>query len=152
MAHPEQKVFFSQLKQLYPQYFERVKVCEMGSLNINGSVRESFSDCSYTGFDVGAWPGVDEVVRGQLVGLSTGYFDATVSAECFEHNPFWVETFANMLRMTRPGGLVAFSCVSTGRAGLITSIFCTARGCLICTSMVSARAVRKKYVSNRRRC
>jgi SAM-dependent methyltransferase len=38
-----------------------------------------------------------------------------LSAECFEHNPFWVETFANMLRMTRPGGLVAFSCASTGR-------------------------------------
>jgi len=49
------------------------------------------------------------------VGLPTGHFDTLVSAECFEHNPFWVETFANMLRMTRPGGLVAFSCASTGR-------------------------------------
>lgn len=115
MAHPEQHIFFSQLKELYPQYFERVKVGEIGSLNINGTVRSFFSDCAYTGFDVGAGFGVDEVVQGQLVGLPTGHFDTTVSAECFEHNPFWVETFANMLRMTRPGGLVAFSCASTGR-------------------------------------
>lgn len=115
MAHPEQHVFFSQLKTLYPQYFERVKVGEIGSLNINGSVRTFFSDCAYSGFDVGAGPGVDEVVQGQLVGLPTGHFDTMISAECFEHNPFWVETFANMLRMTRPGGLVAFSCASTGR-------------------------------------
>jgi len=28
-------------------------------------------------------------------------FDCTISVECFEHNPFWLETFVNMLRMTR---------------------------------------------------
>lgn len=86
MAHPEQHAFFKQLKALYPQYFEQVKVGEIGSLNINGSVREFFSDCAYTGFDVGAGPGVDEVVQGQLVGLPSGHFDTMISAECFEHN------------------------------------------------------------------
>ncbi len=115
MAHAEQSAFFSQLKRLYPQYFTEVKVCEIGSLDINGSIRSLFSGCAYTGFDVGAGPGVDVVMQGQWVDRPTGHFDAMVSAECFEHNPFWVETFANMLRMTRPGGLVAFSCASTGR-------------------------------------
>ena len=47
--------------------------------------------------------------------LPSGYYDVTASAECFEHNPFWVETFANMLRLTKPGGLVIFSCATTGR-------------------------------------
>ena len=42
-------------------------------------------------------------------------FDTVISAECFEHNPFWRETLANMLRMTRPGGLVLVSCATTGR-------------------------------------
>ena len=115
MAHPEQKVFFAQLRELYPQYFERTRVGEVGSLDINGSLRPFFTDCDYTGFDLGPGPGVDRVVQGHLVDLPTGHFDVTVSAECFEHNPFWVETFANMLRMTRAGGLVAFSCASTGR-------------------------------------
>jgi hypothetical protein len=49
MAHPEQKAFFSQLQLLYPQYFTQVRVGEVGSLNIKGSVREFFSDCASTG-------------------------------------------------------------------------------------------------------
>lgn len=115
MAHPEQHKFFAQLRTLYPQFFQNTKVGELGALNINGSVRSFFADCEYVGFDVGAGPGVDEVEEAQLVGRPSGYFDTMVSAECFEHNPFWVESFSNMLRMTRPGGLVAFSCASTGR-------------------------------------
>lgn len=115
MAHPEQLAFFSQLKRLYPQFFQQVTVGEIGSLNINGTLRGLFSDCHYTGYDLDVGPGVDEVMPGQLVGLPTGHFDTLVSAECLEHNPFWVETFANMLRLSKPGGLIAFSCASTGR-------------------------------------
>lgn len=115
MAHPEQATFFNQLKELYPQYFNGKKVCEVGALNINGSVRMFFTDCEYTGFDIGPGNGVDVVTEGQLIDRPTGHFDTVISAECFEHNPFWVETFANMLRMTKPGGLIAFSCASTGR-------------------------------------
>ena len=100
---------------LHPAHFEQAKVCEVGSLNINGTIREHFANCEYVGVDIGFGPGVDLVAQGQEVSHSTGYFDTMVSAECFEHNPFWVETFANMLRMTRKGGMVAFSCASTGR-------------------------------------
>jgi hypothetical protein len=77
MAHPEQQAFFGQLQRLYPQFFERVRVGEVGSLNINGSVRGFFSECDYTGFDVGPGPGVDQVVQGQLVGLPIG-----ISTQC----------------------------------------------------------------------
>lgn len=115
MAHKEQNTFFAQLKQLYPKYFSDKKVCEIGSLDINGSVRHFFDGCDYLGVDIGEGPGVDRVVQGQLLDCPSSHFDTMVSAECFEHNPFWVETFTNMLRMTRPGGLVAFSCASTGR-------------------------------------
>src|SRR5262249_34505898 len=41
--------------------------------------------------------------------------DVTLSCECFEHNPHWVETFRNMHRMTRDGGLVVITCASKGR-------------------------------------
>lgn len=60
-------------------------------------------------------PGVDIVCPGHEADSPTGHFDTMVSAECFEHNPFWVETFSNMLRMTLPGGLVAVSVATTGR-------------------------------------
>ena len=115
MAHPEQAEFFSSFRAHYPQSFEGARVLEVGSLDINGSVRDLFSGCDYTGVDLQIGPGVDLACQGQLVEFPSGHFDTTISAECLEHNPFWRETVANMLRMTRPGGLVLISCATTGR-------------------------------------
>ena len=116
MAHPEQFQFMDVLKKHFPHYFHNQKVAEIGSLDINGSIRNCFETAHYDGFDVSEGPGVDFAIQGQLVGQATGYYDVTISSECFEHNPFWVETFANMLRLTRPGGMVIMSCATTGRA------------------------------------
>ena len=115
MAHPEQAEFFSGVRAHYPSAFDGARVLEVGSLDINGSVRELFSNCDYTGVDLQLGPGVDLACQGQLVEFPTGHFDTTISAECLEHNPYWRETVANMLRMTRPGGLVLISCATTGR-------------------------------------
>lgn len=115
MAHPEQAEFFSGVRTHYPGAFAGARVLEVGSLDINGSVRELFSNCDYTGVDLQLGPGVDLACQGQLVEFGSGHFDTTISAECLEHNPFWRETVANMLRMTRPGGLVLISCATTGR-------------------------------------
>lgn len=115
MAHPEQAEFFSGVRSHYAASFNGARVLEVGSLDINGSVRELFSKCDYTGVDLQLGPGVDLARQGQLVDFPTGHFDTTISAECLEHNPFWRETIANMLRMTRPGGLVLISCATTGR-------------------------------------
>ncbi len=115
MAHPEQNEFFSTVKAFMPGAFDRARVLEVGALDINGSVRQLFSDCDYTGADLQLGPGVDVACPGQLLELPSGSFDTVISAECFEHNPFWRETFANMLRMCRPGGTVLVTCASTGR-------------------------------------
>ena len=115
MAHPEQAEFFTGVRAHYPDAFKGARVLEVGSLDINGSVRELFSECSYVGVDLQLAPGVDLACQGQLVEFSTGHFDTVISAECMEHNPFWRETTANMLRMTKPGGLVMISCATTGR-------------------------------------
>jgi SAM-dependent methyltransferase len=115
MAHTEQAEFFTEVRSHYPASFTASKVLEVGSLDINGSVRDLFHKCQYTGVDLQLGPGVDLACQGQLVEFPTGYFDTTISAECLEHNPFWRETVANMLRMTRPGGLVLISCATTGR-------------------------------------
>lgn len=115
MAHPEQAEFFTGVRSHYESSFAGARVLEVGSLDINGSVRELFSGCDYTGVDLQLGPGVDLARQGQLLDFPTGHFDTTISAECLEHNPFWRETVANMLRMTRPGGLVLISCATTGR-------------------------------------
>lgn len=115
MAHNAQAVFFKTVRQAYPEFFEWSNVLEVGSLDINGSVRPLFTNCNYVGVDLEIGPGVDLAVQGQELRFPDDSFDTTISAECFEHNPFWAETFTNMVRMTKEGGLITFTCAGEGR-------------------------------------
>lgn len=115
MAHHQEFEFIAAVKAALPQFFSGQRVLEVGSLDINGSIRTAFEACDYTGADLSPGPGVDIACAGQLLAFPSGHFDVCLSCECFEHNPYWVETWANMLRMTRPGGLVLMSCATTGR-------------------------------------
>lgn len=115
MAHSTQRDFIQYVKDKFPQYFEDAKVLEVGSLDINGTMRSFFDNCDYLGIDVGQGNGVDLVVQGQKYDAPDGTYDVCSSGECFEHNPYWAETFANMVRMCKSGGLVFFTCATTGR-------------------------------------
>jgi len=116
MAHQQQQDFLLLVKSKFPSFFAGSRVLEIGSLDINGSIRGHFNGGQYIGLDVGMGPGVDIVCQGQDYDAPDGSFDVVISCECFEHNPFWRETFENMLRLARPGGLVVMTCASTGRA------------------------------------
>jgi hypothetical protein len=113
MAHPEQREFFHSVRHKFPHMFAGVKVLEVGSLDINGTVRDFFTDCEYIGVDLDEGLGVDVVAQGQELDYPDGSFNTVVSAECFEHNPYWLETFVNMHRMCN--GLVIFTCATEGR-------------------------------------
>jgi hypothetical protein len=114
VAHSEQRVFFETVKSFYPQFFNDVSVLEIGSLDINGTVRDFYNATKYIGVDVGEGKGVDIVAEGQDLDFDNRSFDVTVSAECFEHNPYWKETFLNMYRMASK--FVIFTCASEGRS------------------------------------
>jgi SAM-dependent methyltransferase len=116
MAHQQQFDFVKTCQQKHPNAFSQAKVLEVGSLDINGSVRQSFTDCDYLGIDVGEGKGVDLVCQGQEFQGKTNSFDTAISCECFEHNPYWIATFENMHRVVKQGGLVVMSCATTGRA------------------------------------
>jgi hypothetical protein len=113
MAHPEQRIFFDFAKSLFPEYFKGTSVIEIGSLNINGTVRDFYENCKYLGVDVGEGKDVDLVCPGEKLDFADNTFSVSVSAECFEHNPFWLETFKNMHRMASK--FVIFTCASDGR-------------------------------------
>lgn len=115
MSHSEQKTFVSNLKNNYFQFFKHKKVLEIGSLNINGTIRDFFEDCEYTGIDLEEGPGVDIVCEGQNYDNPDCSYDVVCSLECFEHNPYWFETFKNMIRLCSPNGLVFFTCATKGR-------------------------------------
>jgi len=133
MAHPEQQEFFKRLGISFAKDFgEARRILEIGSQNINGTIRSFFPHASeYIGIDLGLADCVDWVVPGELLELPDGWADITISTECFEHCEAWENVFKNMLRMTRPGGLVVFTCASTGRSthGTIDSADATTDNC-----------------------
>jgi SAM-dependent methyltransferase len=121
MAHQEQSDFVNKVKEMFPSYFTNRKVLEVGSYNVNGSVRSFFTDCAYIGIDVVEGPCVDIVCPGQLYKPETP-FEVVVSCEMLEHNMHWAPTLKNMVRVLEPGGLLLITCASTGRAEHGTTI------------------------------
>lgn len=113
MSHRNQQLFVAHVKSLFPEMFLGRRVIEVGSLNINGTVRGHFSECEYIGVDIGPGPGVDIVSYAHDLKYPDGSFDVAVSCEAFEHDRFWSKTFATMCRLSR--SLVVFTCASTGR-------------------------------------
>lgn len=88
---------------------------DIGSLEINGGPHLMLKPQEYVGVDLAKGLNVNLVSRGEDVSLPSNYFDASISSECFEHNPNWRSTLHNMTRMVKNGGIVAFSCATTGR-------------------------------------
>jgi tetratricopeptide (TPR) repeat protein len=112
--HFEQSYYVSIIKRHFPQSFVEAAVLEVGSYDVNGSIREFFDHCEYIGLDLMPGPGVDVVSSGHEYNTYKR-FDTVMSCECFEHNPYYFETFENMVSTTCGGGLVVFTCATEGR-------------------------------------
>jgi len=115
MAHLEQMFFIENIAKHLPEYFNNKKVLEVGSLNVNGSVRCYFKECDYLGVDISEGEGVDVICRGEDFGGGANSFDVVISTEMFEHNAQWIKCWLNMLRVLKEDGLMIFTCASLGR-------------------------------------
>lgn len=115
MSHPEQQEFCKRVKTIYPRFFNRVDVLEVGSRNLNGTVRDLFFECRYVGIDCMKGKNVDVVTLAHEYDADAGSFDVVCSLETFEHDPFCPTTITSMLRLLRPGGLFFVTCASKGR-------------------------------------
>lgn len=118
MAHPAQTDFFKRAFDAFPMHFgpnAENGVIDFGSLNLNGGPHDFIETPKYVGVDLEQGPNVDIACSAELVGLPSLSFDASISSECFEHNPFWKETFMQMCRLTRGGGVVIWTCAGIGR-------------------------------------
>ena len=76
---------------------------ELGSLNVNGSVRDYFTG-PYIGVDKQAGRGVDKVMDANKLDFPDDSFDTVVSTEMLEHDPAPWLTFAEIRRVLKPGG------------------------------------------------
>jgi len=115
MAHKEQLEFIHTIRRVFPDSFIDKHILEIGSLDINGSVRSLFSKCNYVGIDVAPGAGVDVVCEAQVYAAPDNSFDVVISCEVMEHNPHWSKTMKNMVRLCKPGGIVIMTCATLGR-------------------------------------
>lgn len=115
MAHLEQIEYCSKVKNKFPEWFTNKFVLDIGSLDINGNNQYLFNNCPYLGLDIGEGRNVDIVSKGHELNLPDSTFDVIISTECFEHDMYYKKTLRNIYRMLKPGGLLIFSCATTGR-------------------------------------
>lgn len=114
MAHPEQSNYMGAVRNRFPDRFRNCRVLDIGSLDINGNNRHLFTNYTYVGVDIGAGRNVDVVCRGHEY-KDANPFDIVISSECFEHDEFWNLTIQNAIDLLKPGGLLLFTCATTGR-------------------------------------
>ncbi len=87
---------------------EGLQVVEIGSRDVNGSVRDIFKGCTeFVGTDIADGPGVDLVVDAadDVAWPFQMYFDVALCLEVLEHAPRWTDIVANMYLSLKKNGL-----------------------------------------------
>ncbi len=101
-------------KHLFPDFFTGKKVLEVGSLDINGSIRAAFKNCEYIGIDLGEGKGVD-VICPIAEYIHPEEFDVVVSTECGEHSRTWHQDLIQMYENLKPNGLLIYTAAGPKR-------------------------------------
>jgi SAM-dependent methyltransferase len=114
MAHPAQRNFCEKVKTLFSDFFSRKRVLDVGSLNINGTIRDLFTDCTYIGIDIAEGNNVDVVSKAHEY-KSDELFDVVCSCEAFEHDMYLEQSLKNMVNLLKPEGLFFFTCATENR-------------------------------------
>ena len=92
-----------------------IDVVEIGSRNINGTVRDLFPNARWYGIDLYEGPMVDEVADA-ATWQPAEPVDLVVSCEVFEHAESWRQIIANTRTMLRPGGRIVVTAAGPRRA------------------------------------
>lgn len=103
---------------LTPNHITGLDVLEVGSYNVNGTVRpliQRHAPKSYLGVDATPGPGVDLVLNvDALAGEFDPVFGLVVSTEMLEHVRGWRTALANLIQVVAPGGVLAVTTRSPG--------------------------------------
>jgi len=109
---------YANAEKFYHKYCEKnienKKILDVGSYDVNGTVKPIFEKGQYIGLDMEAGPNVDVVGVSHNIPFKENEFDVIVSTSCFEHDDmFWI-SFQEMCRVLKPGGYMYINAPSNG--------------------------------------
>lgn len=95
---------------------QHVKVVEIGSQNVNGTLRDTCpTNFEYIGVDFAQAKGVDIVLDDPYkLPFENESVDVILSSSCFEHSEMFWLVFLEILRVLKPNGLFYLNAPSTG--------------------------------------
>jgi len=107
---------YNNAKEFVSKYVsENSFVLDVGSQDINGSMKPLFSNCNYIGIDMEEGKNVDVVCNSHKMPFDENVFDVIVSSSNFEHDSCFWETFREMCRVVKAGGLIYICAPSKGQ-------------------------------------
>lgn len=96
------------------QNIETKTILDIGSMNVNGSLKPIFEKGNYTGLDQQMGPNVDIIASSHNIPLQNNCIDIITCSSCFEHDDmFWV-TFLELCRIVKPNGFIYINAPSNG--------------------------------------
>jgi SAM-dependent methyltransferase len=103
-------------RYLLPRASQGLEVLEVGSLDVNGSVRDFAPEgANWVGIDLEAGPGVDIVVDIPLsIPFPDNHFDFAIASSVFEHDSFFWSTLQEMARVVKSDGYIFITAPSNG--------------------------------------
>jgi SAM-dependent methyltransferase len=103
--------FLESIKELRPDLFKNSRVLEVGSKDINGTVREKFDNCEYSGVDIQSGDGVDIV--GHLCDITDDLhdsYDIILCMNVLEHDRLWRKTLIECCNRISENGKIVIVC------------------------------------------
>jgi SAM-dependent methyltransferase len=92
------------VRDFVSRYPIKGRILEVGSLDVNGTIRDMFPGTDYTGIDIRPGPGVDQVMSGAKLEFPDNSFDGVLYLETMEHDKtFWL-TLSEIARVLKEGG------------------------------------------------
>jgi len=109
---------YSNAEKFYQKYcqdnIENKKILDVGSYDVNGTMKPIFEKGIYIGLDMEKGPNVDVVGVSHDIPFERDEFDIVISSSCFEHDDmFWI-SFKEMCRVLKPGGYMYIQAPSNG--------------------------------------
>lgn len=100
----------------YSREFSEPTIVEIGSQDVNGSLREVAPPSKYVGLDFQSANGVDIVLEDAYhFPLEDEFADIVITSSCFEHSEMFWLTFLEGVRILKPNGLFYINAPSRGQ-------------------------------------